>query len=347
MQIRSSIRDYDVHFEAFDQALAAAARIPNVITLCDARVLELYRGRIEGALKGPIFPIVAREENKSFEQVGEYIVQLLSSGARKNSHLLVIGGGILQDIGGFIASILYRGVEWTLIPTTLLAQCDSCIGSKTSMNISKFKNQLGTFYPPRSVRIAGDVLRTLEPGDLDSGACEAVKLAMIEGNAAVDEMRAALRDGLTPKALEAIVRQSLDIKKVYIEEDEYDRGRRNILNYGHTFAHAFESTTQYQIPHGVAVGLGIEAAVFFSMQLGFVNEAHYADVRSLLRPLTDRSREQLLALAPEDLVKVMKTDKKNTSADVTFILSRGYGQMFKQPLSAEKAQSLLQAYLAQ
>lgn len=346
MKIKSSVRDYDVRFVSkFEEALGAAANEPNLVTLIDSKVLELYKSEVEKILPQPFFAIDALETNKSFDRIGETITKLLEMGIRKNSQLLVVGGGILQDIGGFIASILYRGVDWTLIPTTLLAQCDSCIGSKTSVNIAKFKNQLGTFYPPKSVLISSDVLKTLSKDDLDSGACEALKLAAIDSATSIETMKDAIKSGLAEATLKSLVHQSLQIKKRFIEEDEHDRGPRNLLNYGHTFGHAIESVTNYEIPHGIAVGLGIEAATFFSMQLGFVSAEHYRAVLAGFAPMTNRFRGQVQSLSAQDLVGVMKTDKKNTSSDITFILTKGFGVMFKHQLAQVEAGRLLKDFL--
>lgn len=346
MVIKSSVRNYEVFFHSeFAACLEQVAQIAGTVTLVDAKVYELYQPVIDAKVRGPLIKITALEENKTFEKVGDYILDVLAAGCKKNSHLVVIGGGILQDIGGFIASILFRGIEWTLIPTTVLAQCDSCIGSKTSMNIAKYKNQLGTFYPPRNVLISSSVLKTLTPGDVLSGACEAIKLAMIEGPAAMQQMKEALAGGLTQPAFEKITRQSLEIKKVYIEEDEYDRGRRNLLNYGHTFGHAFESVSKYEIPHGIAVGLGMEAANFFSWKRGLITESQYVEARDDLKPWCGEHRRRLSAFKADELMGAMKTDKKNTANQIGFILTEGYGKMLRQHLSFEESRMYLEEFL--
>lgn len=348
MRIKSVVRDYEVSYvNTFAETLQKAAQIPNVITVIDARVKELYKDDVEKYLKGPIFPIEATEENKSFEKVGSYIVELLGAGVRKNNHLLVIGGGILQDIGGFMASIMFRGIEWTLIPTTLLAQCDSCIGSKTSMNIAKFKNQLGTFYPPKSVIICNSVLQTLQPGDLASGICEGIKLAMIQGREDTQRMAEILKDGFSPETTFAVVEQSLHIKKAFIEEDEFDKGRRNLLNYGHTFGHAFESGSKYKIPHGVGVGIGMIAANYFSWKMGMISESDYRETLAILSPWCQDSFAEVRKFKAADLIPAMKSDKKSTGGQIGFILTRGYGHMERMSLDPAKAHDLLNDWLVE
>jgi len=195
------------------------------------------------------------------------------------------------------------------------------------------------------VLMTSAVLKTLSPGDVSSGLCEAVKLAMVDNNQDVEWMRPRLDAALKLEGLEEFLYRALQIKKRYIEEDEFDKGVRNLLNYGHTFAHAFESLTNYVIPHGVAVGIGMEAAVYFSMRLGFVTEAHFSDVQAITRKLTSAFLPALRDRTSCEYVNVMKSDKKNTSSDITFILTRGYGQMMKHPLSPAQAIELLADYL--
>lgn len=347
MQIKSRVRDYSVHyFSSLDETLAGFKDSSNVITVIDSRVHELYRSVIERNLSGPMLLIEATEENKSLERIGGFVERLLESGCRKNTQLLVIGGGILQDIGGFIASVLFRGIEWSLVPTTLLAQCDSCIGSKTSINISKYKNQLGTFYPPKDVLITNDVLSTLEWRDLSSGVCEALKLAMIDGAHAVKKMTAALDCELKPSNLVPVIQQALEIKKTFIEEDEFDKGRRNLLNYGHTFGHAFESASNYAIPHGIAVGLGMDAATFFAWKLGLLGKSDWLNVRQIMAPWCGAYRKELNAFAVGDLMKAMKSDKKSSNNQVGFILSEGFGRMKRQLIDFERTEVLLTGFLS-
>ena len=346
MVIKSSVRTYKVQFvEDFAEALSAAASQPGHFTVIDNTVYNLYKNVVDDNIKGPLLKVIAIEENKTYGQTGKFITELLGMGLRKNNSLLVIGGGIVQDIGGFMASVLFRGIEYTLVPTTLLAQCDSCIGSKTSLNIANFKNQLGTFYPPTEVIVSSSVLKTLQPHELKSGICEAMKLAMVEGPEATRQMREALKDGLKAEALRTTVGQALAIKKAFIEEDEFDKGLRNLLNYGHTFGHAFESVSGYRIPHGVAVGIGIVAANFYSWKLAMISEAEYLETLKLMRPWCQEYLPVVGSLNTDELFAAMKSDKKSTSGQVGFILTRGLGKMERVQLGTEESGQLLKDWL--
>jgi 3-dehydroquinate synthase len=251
---------------------------------------------------------------------------------KRGVDLVAIGGGIIQDITGFIASILYRGMDWVFYPTTLLAQADSCIGSKSSINIGSYKNQIGTFYPPHRVLIVSDVLKSLPWDEVRSGLGEVIKLQLIAGESGFEELMNDL-EKVTPKddggVISKWVERSMAVKKPYIEEDEWDRGIRNILNYGHTFGHAYESATKYAIPHGIAVLLGILTATYLSVRLGLVPDSHYQDLKRSLSPWCHPYGGALLKADIEAVFKAIRHDKKNTGDAVNCILTRGAGRMEK------------------
>lgn len=346
MEIQSSLRKYNVEFFLdLTELLRAADQLSDKITLIDSKVHQIYQSEISKFIKGPYIIIDALEENKTYEKCAVFLDEILKSGVRKNSQLLVIGGGIVQDIGGFVASILFRGINYTLVPTTMLAQSDSCIGSKTSLNIGHYKNQIGTFYPPSKVLISAGFLKTLEKNDLNSGICEALKLGMIAGPEKVSQMQLCLKDGTTPGALQSLVNLALEIKKEFIEKDEFDKGPRNLLNFGHTFGHAFESESNYQIAHGQAVGLGMLAAFYFSWRKGMIAEAEYKQSVALMTPWLGEQLALLRQLNPGQLVEVMKRDKKSGLKDLGFILSRGFGKMERFSMPVEESTALLSGWL--
>lgn len=308
-----------------------------VFALVDRFVLGApYEGQLAAIDPANIFAIDATEEAKAFKNLADVFEWLLSHGFRRDCTLLAVGGGVTQDIACFIASVLLRGIRWHFVPTTLLAQCDSCIGSKSSINIGRYKNQIGTFYPPHSITLVHAVLRTLPNDEIRSGLGEAIKLHLLAGEEEFRWLKAKLngnsRDDLP---LSEIIWSSLKIKKPFIEEDEFDRGRRNLLNYGHTFGHAYESATSYSIPHGIAVTLGVLTATYISAQIGWVTQQYYEQLHSFLRPFFTPYHEHLLCADLGEILAAMKLDKKNTSNRVHCILTRGCGQMEKTTLESE------------
>lgn len=342
--IASRSHDYEViASDNFAAAVVAATTHSHVAVLVDGHFAD---HPALGALRdrGAVRVIVADEEAKSFGALEPHFTWLSERGFRRDHTLVAIGGGVVQDISCFIASTFLRGIRWGLIPTTLLAQCDSCIGSKSSINLGRFKNQLGTYYPPHTIWMTHDVLETLPLDELRSGMGEAIKLHLLDGEASFRRLQSQLqRFGQADFPMREVVWACLAMKKPFIEQDEFDRGRRNLLNYGHTFGHAFEAVTCHAIPHGIAVTMGMIAATFVSWRLGLVDEPHFRAVQEALLPFCAPYDTKLCGRDADVVVEAMKHDKKNDSASVTCILSRGFGQMEKYRLEPE----ILKGYLAE
>jgi 3-dehydroquinate synthase len=339
MEIQSRSHPYTVEeFSDLKAALLDFQPRPGVYCLADQRVFSLYEQDFLAALpREMILTIEASEEQKSFERLTPIFVWLLQNGLRRDGCLLVVGGGVLQDIGCFIASVLFRGLRWELVPTTLLAQCDSCIGSKSSINIESYKNQIGTFYSPHRVCLTFSVLKTLPWDEIRSGLGEAIKLHLLASENDFQQLMADL-DSLpgNEKVLPKWILHSLEIKKSYIEKDEFDKGIRNLLNYGHTFGHAYESASHYGIPHGIGVTLGMLTATYVSSKLGWVSPEYFQDLRNRLRPWYQPYEQKLKSLDLAKILNAIKHDKKNTRDAVNCILTRGAGQMEKAPVNLEQ-----------
>jgi len=249
---------------------------------------------------------------------------------RKSSLLLVVGGGILQDIGCFIASVLFRGLNWIFVPTTLLAQADSCLGGKSSINLGRHKNQVGTFFPPREIFVCPNLLRTLPDDQYRSGMGEIIKLLWIRNPQRIFRVMDPLLSPLSRRGSQAqilsLIQRSLQTKKNFIEKDEFDSGPRKILNFGHTFGHAFESVTSYAIPHGVAVTLGMAAAVFFSEHLFQGSRGLFARTWNFCFPWFHPYQRELLRSSPHKIVQAMLKDKKNRDHSIQLILPDAQGK---------------------
>lgn len=272
--------------------------------LVDANVTE----HLGGVLPNMIV-IDATENNKKYENIAWIIETLVSKRLRRDSRLVVIGGGVTQDIGCWIASTYMRGIDWVFVPTTLLAQADSCIGSKSSINFGEYKNLLGTFYPPSQVVINRNFLSTLSQADIRSGTAEIVKLMIIAGYTP-ELIEQNLQD------LDNALHDALMIKRRYIELDEFDTGVRNLLNYGHCFGHAIESATNYAVPHGIAVAMGMDIANLLSDKMhGENNFERYHGILSHLY-----SEHLNIDINIDAVLRAMNHDKKNTSGLVNIIM---------------------------
>ena len=333
LAVKSRFHDYTVeNCETLVTALSTTDPAKSHY-LVDESIMNHYGDILAGATNPAKTVVVeATEENKAFERLAPVFLSLLERGLKRDGVLVVVGGGVLQDIGCFIASVLSRGIRWELIPTTLLAQADSCIGSKSSINVDHYKNQIGTFWPPHRVLLAPEVLLTLPHDEIRSGLGEVIKLQLLKGQADFDELMAdlaTLQSDMQVDLMSKWITRSMAVKKPYIEADEYDRGIRNLLNYGHTFGHAYESATNYAIPHGIAVVLGILTATYLSARLGLVPISHYVELKSKLEPWHYPYGSSLLKADRATIFKAIKHDKKNTDEGINCILTRGPGRMEK------------------
>ncbi|MBI4535084.1 MAG: 3-dehydroquinate synthase [Ignavibacteriae bacterium] len=291
--------------------------------LIDANVARLYEADLHAILDHPNTIIIeATEENKSIEETIPVIERLVLNKVRRDHTLVAIGGGIIQDITCFIASTLLRGLPWRFVPTTLLAQADSCIGSKSSINLGATKNILGTFNPPQDIFIHAGFLETLEDKDIQSGVGEIVKVHAIDGIAAFDRLATDFDRLFDDRAvLLRYVRAALLIKQRFIEQDEFDRGIRNIFNYGHSFGHAIESATHYAVPHGIAVAIGMDMANYIAEKRGLLPVEHYHRMHSVLRKNYGKYASTPIPL--DVMLSALMKDKKNTSTMLRLIFPVG------------------------
>jgi len=329
IQISSKIRDYQVEFSNSDSFMQEYRDRPNLVFAVDKNVWSLYRnGLLHGINKEDVILFSAVESKKNIAGVQTIYNELIKRNAKRNLTLVTIGGGILQDVTGFAASTLYRGIHWELIPTTLLAQADSCIGSKTSLNYRNSKNLIGSFYPPQRVVIYPRFTETLSDLDYHSGMGEVIKLHIMGGIELV-EVFLAEHDALEkrkPIAVMDAVERSLRIKLSYMIDDEFDLGRRNLLNYGHCFGHAIESASEYHIPHGQAVILGMMLANLLSVKRGFLsNQTAESLFCSVLLKSLIIENVKAEYFDSSKIIGLMKKDKKRLAeALVVILLSDGY-----------------------
>ena len=253
----------------FDIASASGAHpvsladgdVRSVVEACDGTIViadAFFRDHLAG-LSRPVLWIEASEEAKEFTAVGPLIERCRQLGLARDGHIVAVGGGVVQDISGFIATVYMRGVGWSFLPTTLLAMVDSCIGGKSSINVGAFKNLVGSFHPPGAIMVPVEALATLPVEHVAAGRCEAAKICFARSDEMFDRYRALA----TGDAAEMIA-LSLAAKKYFVETDEFDQNERLLLNFGHSFGHALESCTDYRVIHGVAVGVGCLSAVALS-----------------------------------------------------------------------------------
>jgi 3-dehydroquinate synthase len=329
LEIKSRVRDYSVLFtDNFRDSLVKDAVEKRCILIIDSSVHRLYHEQLQDVLAHERFLVVdAVEENKSLDYIKTVIKSLLGNDIKRNDRVIALGGGIIQDIAGFVSSVLFRGIEWFFYPTTLLAQCDSCIGSKTSLNVDEFKNQLGTFYPPYHIVLDVNFLKTLSVADIRSGLGEIIKVHLLDGPDSLEYICSKYDQSSDPNVIKDLIFRSLRIKKSIIEKDEFDKDYRNILNYGHTFGHAIESITDYGVSHGQAVTAGMDMENYISFRLQILPEASFNSMRvPIMKNYPDfQFKEEHIG----PLLVALSKDKKNVDENLTVILTKGAGEMLK------------------
>jgi 3-dehydroquinate synthase len=323
LTINSHKGPYVVHFveDILSTPRPLSEGDPHVII--DANVARTYKADLKSVLSHPNTIIIeATEDAKSLQQIMPIIELLIQNKIRKTHHLVAIGGGVIQDISCFIASILLRGIDWHFIPTTLLAQADSCIGSKSSINVESSKNIVGTFYPPRTVWIDSSFLASLGDSELRSGIGEILKVHAIDSPESFDNVAKDYESMMSDHTiLRKYIRDSLMIKKRFIEIDEFDKGVRNIFNFGHSFGHAIETATNFAVPHGIAVTMGMDIACQISHSRGSLPTQH-------LNRMHGHLRKNYLPFAdvdiPDDVMfNALMRDKKNSTTMLGLILPIG------------------------
>ncbi len=338
MIIHSRLKDYEIITEDKLEFLSELS-IENVQFVMDKNVYSLYKQYFRNIPGNRLVLIEAAEENKVIETALSICEGMTDIPAKRNIHLISIGGGIVQDITGFVANILYRGIRWTFIPTTLLAACDSCIGGKTSLNYRKFKNLLGTFYPPDKIYICTKFFKTLSERDYKSGLGEVVKFNIMAGEDGLKNIEKSIESLLRKEdtTIQHFVNSSLAYKKKFIEIDEFDRGERVKLNFAHTFGHAVEVVSDYAIPHGTAVAIGMIMADRLSVKRGLLNEYTVKRSEEILMKIIDID----IAALDADMaimLNAIRKDKKQTNNAMTAVLRTEYDLKIVKDMTDEEVE---------
>lgn len=322
LRLHSNIHNYEVEFcENFD-FIDDLKRIEKKVFILDKNIYSLYANLFDGLKEEDVFLFDAVEEQKTLNSVEKIYKFLATKDAKRNITLISFGGGITQDVTGFVASTLYRGIKWVFVPTTFLAQADSCIGSKTSLNFESYKNILGGFYPPNKIYIQPEFLDTLTTKDYYSGIGEIIKFALLKESYPKDfDGIVELVESVKKKEnrLEAI-KKTMEVKKAYIDEDEFDTGKRNLFNYGHCFGHALENSSHYEIPHGIAVIIGMIYANIVSLNRGFLSQQRYKFMNEKLLITNIPIELNINQFNETILLESMKNDKKRVGKDLTIVI---------------------------
>jgi 3-dehydroquinate synthase len=294
--------------------------------ISDENVASVFADRVRQSLTSAAFEpslvtIPAGEKSKSLEQAGAICDQLVASGFDRSSFIVALGGGVVGDLAGFVASIFHRGIPWINVPTTLLAQVDSCIGGKTGVNTAAGKNLIGAVHQPTLVIVDVETLKTLPSREFNQGFAEIVKHAIIRDAALFETSRNFERTDI-----ETLVRRNIEIKAEFVAADERDEtGRRALLNFGHTVGHAIEHAAGYRdLLHGEAVSLGIVAASEISMKKAGLPKNQRDAIVDLLRAF-DLPTKLPANFPCEKIMTALPFDKKFEGGRVRFVVTPEIG----------------------
>ncbi len=355
LQVSLGDRSYPIHIGpgliGNSELLQHSIPAVQVLIVTNEVVAPLYLGQLEAALaaKQPHALILPDgEAQKSLQTLGKVIDELVAAGFHRDACLVALGGGVIGDLTGFAAACYQRGIAFVQVPTTLLAQVDSAVGGKTAVNHPRAKNMIGAFYQPLCVLADTDTLATLPDREFSAGLAEVIKHGLILDRDFFQWLEAHMEKILAhdSNALAFIVRRSCEIKAAIVAEDELERGRRALLNLGHTFGHALEALGGYgKRLHGEAVALGIALAARTSSELGMIEEADCDRIESLL--VRARLPVTTDGVDVDALVRLMRLDKKAGATGLNMILLESMGSGVIVPAPDESLlRSVIQTQLA-
>ena len=305
--VKSLYKNYNVYYSNKNlNTIIQEIYKNNDFIFIDRNVYNLDPDALVGLNNIIIFDAI--ENNKNIEKVLELTDKLYFINFTKKNKLIVIGGGITQDVGGFASAIYKRGINWVFVPTTVLSMTDSCIGSKVSINRVS-KNILGMFIAPDIVYVSDYFLNSLSEDDIISGIGEALKLSLIGGETTYNLFLQKYKE----KDYIAIIKIASLVKRLIIEEDEFETNTRKVLNYGHTIGHAIESTTNYYIPHGISVLIGM----YIKNKLFYGNK--YDDINYLILNMVNKKFFEI-PFNFSSFIEHVLSDKKNRGSEVCFVL---------------------------
>jgi 3-dehydroquinate synthase len=312
-------------------ALLSPFRFPSqVVVISDRRVARLHGAAVLGSLGAAgltpgLLTTPPGERSKTWAVVSRLAKELLARGAHRRTPVIALGGGVVGDAAGFLASIFMRGLPFIQVPTTLLAMVDAAIGGKTAINLPQGKNLLGTFHQPRLVVIDPEFLRTLPRAERLNGLAEVLKAGFIRDRDLLGRLHAVKTDLFKDQAeLTETIYRAAAIKAQVVSQDERESDTRRILNFGHTLGHGLEQASRFRLPHGRAVAWGMVAALSLSERLAGLDPAEAEWGRRLIcdfglcRPLPQ--------LNPEDVMAALSLDKKRQETGVPFVLLPRLGE---------------------
>jgi len=332
--VRGMGNGYDVRVERggvskVGERLAARQLRGPVVLVSDEHVSAYYGVQVLASLKNAgyeasLLTIPPGESNKTIQTIQQMWDGFLAARMDRSSTVLALGGGVVGDMAGFAAATYLRGVNWSVLPTTLLAMADASLGGKTGIDLSTGKNLVGAFYPPRMVLADPDVLRTLPEAELRSGMAEVIKSGVIADAALFDMCSSGWQ--AVQVGLDEVVRRAMAVKISVIQADPYEKGPRAALNLGHTIGHAVELVSGYRLRHGEAVSIGMMAEARLAEMLGIAQVGLADQISAVLVGLALPVKIPA-ELDQQAVIGAIQVDKKRVAGKVRFALPVRIGEV--------------------
>ncbi|MBQ3116485.1 MAG: 3-dehydroquinate synthase [Clostridia bacterium] len=293
-----------------------------IVIITDDIVDKIYSRKVEQSLSSNGFEVLKYvfengEERKNLTTYGQMLKFLAKNQVTRTDGIVALGGGVVGDMAGFVASTFLRGIKYVQIPTTLLSQIDSSVGGKTAIDLKEGKNLVGAFYQPSLVLCDTDVLSTLPKSVFDDGMGEAVKYALLSKKVFKLFESEKLELG-------KLVTLCIDYKRQVVEADEFEKNKRKLLNLGHTPAHAIEKLSKYTISHGKAVRMGIDIILKNSATLNLIKKEEYVRIKEIL---DGKLRAEENPFTMEQIVKACAQDKKRSANKISLLMVHGVGNV--------------------
>ena len=311
----------------------------NAVIITDDTVNALYADRVERSLSTVGFSVFKYviphgEDSKSAENFISILNFLASNKISRSDIIVALGGGVVGDLSGFVASAYLRGIEFVQIPTTLLAMVDSSVGGKTAINLDAGKNLAGAFYQPSLVICDPEALKTLPPDIFADGCAEVIKYGIINDPKLFDRLCDGIDDGI-----DGIIENCVKNKRDIVNIDEHDTGVRQLLNLGHTIGHTIEQNSGFNISHGSAVAMGIHYVSKISNRLGYLSDGELQRIKDIL---TLYSLPTKCPYTPNEIYAVAVSDKKIASGKINLVLPYSIGDTRLYPIDIEDLPEILE-----
>lgn len=335
---------YDLYHDASKEFFRDSLKTCKMFVI-DKRVYDLHKELLDIS-DNKIILVDVSEEIKGPQTALDICEQLVERGVRRKDKIGAIGGGVIQDLATFSTSILYRGIDWVFVPTTLLAQADSCIGGKSSLNLKKWKNIIGNFYPPQQILIQAQFLETLCESDIRSGIGEIIKVHLLSGSESRKYLQKRMPTYKSNKIdLTELIINSLNLKNNILQIDPLDKGLRLKMNYGHSFGHALESATDFGIPHGIAVTIGLDVASYVSFRTGLIEDAQFSLLHEIV--ISNLLESDYLPFNFGNFIESLKHDKKNSESHYMVVVPVDDGEVELTPFAMDgEFEAVLKDYFA-